>query len=67
MSTAQQLPPNVQPFRAPPAQLAQIEDETLDLRRITATLRRRKIMIAAIGLALIFGLKVFAQDTFLLR
>ena len=49
MSTAQQLPPNVQPFRAPPPQLAQIEDETLDLRRITATLRRRKIMIAAIA------------------
>jgi succinoglycan biosynthesis transport protein ExoP len=49
MSTAQQLPPNVQPFRAPPTQLAQVEDETLDLRRITATLRRRKIMIAAIA------------------
>jgi polysaccharide biosynthesis transport protein len=49
MSTAQQLPSNVQPFRAAPPQLASIEEESLDLRRITATLRRRKIMIAAIA------------------
>jgi len=49
MSTAPQLPSNVQPFRAAPPQLASIEDEALDLRRITATLRRRKVMIAAIG------------------
>ena len=49
MSTAPQLPSNVQPFRAAPPQLATIEDEALDLRRITATLRRRKVMIAAIG------------------
>jgi succinoglycan biosynthesis transport protein ExoP len=49
MSTAQQLPPNVQPLRGSPPQLAAIEDETLDLRRIAATLRRRKVMIAAIG------------------
>jgi polysaccharide biosynthesis transport protein len=49
MSTAQQLPSNVQPFRAAPPQLASIEEESLDLRRITATLRRRKIMIAAMA------------------
>ena len=50
MSTAQQLPTNVQPLRAMPTQLAAIEDESLDLRRIAATLRRRKIMIAAIAI-----------------
>jgi polysaccharide biosynthesis transport protein len=49
MSTAQQLPPNVQALRTPPAQLAGLEEETLDLRRIAATLRRRKIMIGAIA------------------
>lgn len=49
MSTAQQLPPNVQPLRTAPAQLGAIEEESLDLRRIASTLRRRKIMIAAIA------------------
>lgn len=49
MSTAQQLPPNVQPLRTVPNQLAAAEEESLDLRRIAATLRRRKIMIAAIA------------------
>lgn len=49
MSTAQQLSPNVQPLRTVPNQLAAAEEESLDLRRIAATLRRRKIMIAAIA------------------
>ncbi len=49
MSTAQQLPANVQPLRTASHQLAAIEDESLDLRRIAATLRRRKVMIAAIA------------------
>src|SRR5262249_16768326 len=49
MSTAQQLPPNVQPIRATAAQFASLEEEALDLRRIAATLRRRKIMIGSIA------------------
>ncbi len=49
MSSAEQLPPNVQPLRTAALPLAAVEDESLDLRRITATLRRRKVMIAAIA------------------
>jgi uncharacterized protein involved in exopolysaccharide biosynthesis len=49
MSTAQQFPPNVQPIRETTPQLAALEEESLDLRRIAATLRRRKIMIGAIA------------------
>jgi capsular exopolysaccharide synthesis family protein len=49
MSTAQQFPPNVQPIRETTTQLAALEEDSLDLRRIAATLRRRKIMIGAIA------------------
>ena len=49
MSTATQLPANVQPIRSGTVQLAGIEDESLDLRRITATLKRRKLLILAIA------------------
>ena len=49
MSTAQQFPSNVQPIRETTPQLAALEEESLDLRRIAATLRRRKIMISAIA------------------
>jgi len=49
MSTAQQFPSNVQPIRETTPQLAALEEESLDLRRIAATLRRRKIMIGAIA------------------
>ena len=49
MTTAQQFPPNVQPIRETTPQLAALEEESLDLRRIAATLRRRKIMIGAIA------------------
>ena len=49
MSTAEQFPPNVQPIRATTAQLGPLEEDSLDLHRIAATLRRRKIMIGAMA------------------
>jgi polysaccharide biosynthesis transport protein len=49
MSTAQQFPPNVQPIRPATTQLAALEEDSLDLRRIAAALRRRKIMIGGIA------------------
>src|SRR5262249_50759665 len=42
------LPPNVQPIRAGAVQLSSLEDQSLDLRRLMATLRRRKAMIIGI-------------------